>query len=519
MTMTTSDTMITFTGLTDGTPYTFSVAATNTVGTGPAASSNSVTPQVPAAPAAPTNVMATANVDHGATLSWTAADNHGSPLQGYALFATNGTTTVGVGSAGPTAVSAPVTGLTPGTQYSFTLTATNGVGTSPPSAPSNAITAGTLPGAPTGVSASSTVIHTASITWSAPASDGFSAILHYTVTASPGGSSVVTPNGNTLAAQITGLQPSTSYTFSVVATNLIGDSPGASSSAVSDCNSPQENCFNGVDDNCDGKDDCADPECGGVGVCVPSQGGAQYGTYVTGTPTCPTGLSGTTLYTNFNTPSCQGCGQGAATGTPTLTFWSSSNGSCSGSTVIAATGTGCTNLLSTGGTYDVSLTGMSCPTVAGSVYVDFKYDTDEFCAAPAVGAGCTPGNVCAPVVGGDKTCILVDSGTLCGGSYPNDEALNGLSTAVHNNFSCTACSSLTAEPNVFFKEAGPPSDASCAYSLGNDSAHQGQCVTYMLGGGGYYGVIASGANPWCTPDYVSSGSAGPSGNAYRACCM
>ena len=40
--------------------------------------------------------------------------------------------------------SAVVTGLTNGTSYTFTVTATNAIGTGPPSAPSNSVTPATM---------------------------------------------------------------------------------------------------------------------------------------------------------------------------------------------------------------------------------------------------------------------------------------------------------------------------------------------------------------------------------------
>ena len=135
-------TSTTITGLTNGTPYTFTVKATNTVGPGPESTpSNSVTPTAPTVPAAPTNVSATAG-NGTASVSWTAPGNGGSPITGYTITSYIGTTaqTSTTITGTPPDTSTTITGLTNGTAYTFTVTATNGIGTGPPSTASNAVT-------------------------------------------------------------------------------------------------------------------------------------------------------------------------------------------------------------------------------------------------------------------------------------------------------------------------------------------------------------------------------------------
>ena len=160
-------------GLTNGTLYSFTVTATNGVGTGPASSPASATPTAPppppTVPGAPTGLTATAGNGQVA-LAWTApASNGGSSISGYTVTASPGTGTCSSASLGCTVI-----GLTNGTLYSFTVTATNGVGTGPASSPASATPTApppppTVPGAPTGLTATAGNGQVA-LAWTAPAS-------------------------------------------------------------------------------------------------------------------------------------------------------------------------------------------------------------------------------------------------------------------------------------------------------------------------------------------------------------
>ena len=98
-------------------------------------------------PGAPTGVTATAG-NAQATVTFTPpVNNGGSPITGYTVTS-NPAGGVDV-NGGSTATTHTVTGLTNGTAYTFTVTATNAIGTGPPSAPSNSVTPATVPGAPT----------------------------------------------------------------------------------------------------------------------------------------------------------------------------------------------------------------------------------------------------------------------------------------------------------------------------------------------------------------------------------
>ena len=129
-------------GLDPSTSYTFKVQAANGSGTSPSsASSNAVTPLPPTAPSAPTGVTASGQ-NRQATIRWTAPNDGGATITRYTITPYLGgvaqPTTAVTGSPAP--VTGVVSGLTNGSAYTFTVTATNSVGTSGDSSPSNAVT-------------------------------------------------------------------------------------------------------------------------------------------------------------------------------------------------------------------------------------------------------------------------------------------------------------------------------------------------------------------------------------------
>ena len=183
-------------------------------------------PAANSVPGAPTGVTASAG-NAQATVSWDApASNGGAPITGYTVTASSGgtqCTTTG-------ATSCVVTGLTNGTDYTFTVTATNGSGTtSAASSASNSVTPATVPDAPT-IGTATAGNAQASVTWTAPADNGGAAVTSYTATAVEDNTKSCSANGSTLTCTITGLTNGSAYTFTVTATNSVGTSAASSAS-------------------------------------------------------------------------------------------------------------------------------------------------------------------------------------------------------------------------------------------------------------------------------------------------
>ncbi len=218
-----SETSFTVSGLRNGTAYEFVITARSAAGDGAAVRSAPVTPAAPR-PDAPAGVAAVAG-NGQVILTWDA------PRQGrvsaYVVEVLGGP------GLPPSQVpgdqrQVTITGLENGTTYYATVRASTDGQTGTAASSANFVPAGP-PGRPGAVSAAVTAGGQVTVTWTAAASNGRE-LTAYTVTGS--GLAAQQVPGDRLQAVFSGLSVGSTHTFTVVATNPLGDGPGAASAAV-----------------------------------------------------------------------------------------------------------------------------------------------------------------------------------------------------------------------------------------------------------------------------------------------
>jgi fibronectin type 3 domain-containing protein len=225
------------TSVTGGDTYWYQVAAVNTAGTGARSNEVSATPPAPPPPPDPPSApaLSASAGDASALLSWTApADDGGATISGYEVYRGTSPGSATLHATVGNVLTFTDTGLTNGTSYWYRVAAVNVAGTGDLSnevsvTPSAAATA---PSAPIGLTAK---VQGGNIrlAWSAPASDGGSALTVYRIQrSSSSGTVTIEVLGSQLAYFDSPVPRRTQYTYVVSAVNAVGQGPPSNSVTV-----------------------------------------------------------------------------------------------------------------------------------------------------------------------------------------------------------------------------------------------------------------------------------------------
>jgi len=216
---TTGETTYTITGLLNGSTYSVYVKSTNGAGDSPVTTYGPFTlgktePQVPV-------ITSVVSGNASMTVNFTAPYNGGDALTGYKYILNNSVADSSTVTIAAVSNSFVISGLTNGTAYTVKMSAVNTVGTSGYSDDSSAVIPKTVPTAPTirSVTARSQQV---AVAFTGSASNGGSAITQYKYRLN--GGSPVDISGITSPFTITGLTNGTSYTLTMSAVNVAGES-------------------------------------------------------------------------------------------------------------------------------------------------------------------------------------------------------------------------------------------------------------------------------------------------------
>ncbi len=222
---------ITVTGLTDGKTYTCAVWATNVIGSGGVSEASNTIVLATTVPDAPTIGTATAGSASASVTFTGPANDGGSPITSYLASCVSSN---GGGAGGASGSSSPIVvpALSNGKTYTCSVTANTALGTSVPSASSNAFVPARRPNAPViGVAVGG--VTSVSVDFAPPANDGGSPITSYTATClSSDGGVRGSASGPTNPIVVSLLSSGKTYTCSVTASNALGTS-GASAASNS----------------------------------------------------------------------------------------------------------------------------------------------------------------------------------------------------------------------------------------------------------------------------------------------
>ncbi len=305
-----------------------------------------------------------------------------------------------------------------------------------------------------------------------------------------------------------------------------------------------ENCFNNLDDDCNGFTDCADMAgCSATAQCVPiDPTGGTVGASVQPSVACPAGAANfITLGSALTAAGCTGCScmQGSAGLTCSADiygYYTSASPECtanSGGQLVTtiSSASGCVGNVpwsdvSFGTIYGMRMgpwrgtpTGTCLPSGAPAKGTPVWGSSTKFCGLPAVGGGCGAAQACIPrTVGATAPCLLLEGARMC----PAGLRQTAWSTGFTDTRVCGACACGTPTGgNCNSMLIGAGSDYTCPTASSSVGYLSATMPNRCFPNGVYHpGLQTSGTAvaPTCQASTAVSGALTPTG-AQTLCCL
>jgi len=289
--------------------------------------------------------------------------------------------------------------------------------------------------------------------------------------------------------------------------------------------SGSEQCFNGIDDDCSGKTDCADPACNSTATCAPSS--SHIGALVPLSSACPTGFTngGTlTLHQNPDKGKCTGCGcsPGTTECRATITMFTSEadcKASKNGVTAVASS-TSCPAAPQREGSWDgfqtsaFTVTPGTC-TASGSASLTPPTWTKDMrlCLTTTVGAGCQSGFSCVPAApSGTNLCSEKSGSSSCQTGFSEQIFYDGF----QDSRNCSSCSCSRSGGDCNSVKIGLGSDWSCVDTK-LEPGKQGEDYCGLSSYSPPIRLVGASTPPTCTAQSTVGGSLTATG-AHGLCC-
>lgn len=298
---------------------------------------------------------------------------------------------------------------------------------------------------------------------------------------------------------------------------------------VAPCKGP-EVCGDGVDNDCNGKVDCADPACTSAGfACVNAPAGWSVVTFAQGShPACPAGYPGAVPLHDVPDPAglpgtgvC-GCACGTTSDNPCVVgniqtrFKESTNCSAGTGSPLVSDG-GCNpippnmipNQCGASGTCMAvatgAITGKSIACGAGTTTLPPVAPTSpgsQACinvlAPTGADAGCTTGATCAAPALGLQRCVAHDGNVACPVDFPTQTVLYIDGTEADNR-SCGVCACATGPVSCTLPKLTLFDESACATQISSAVIGSGQCQPLTSGVDASTGYFQISASPTTTP--------------------